>query len=101
MAGGHDFNAWPHLFANVAKLRVAAQGFVNGAPVFTAGGETQSVDENRMLRFGVEATDPDGDAVTYSASGLPPGASFDPTSQHFSWLPVYTRAGTLSHLHGK
>ena len=74
IAGGHDFNAWPQLFAIFAKDYVWQRGaFVNGAPVFTAGGESQSVDENRTLTFGVEATDPDGDALTYTASDLPAG----------------------------
>ena len=95
IAGGHDFNAWPQLFANFAKNYVWQRGaFVNGAPVFTAGGEAQSVDENRALTFGVDATDPDGDPVTYSASGLPAGATFDPASRQFSWTPDYTQAGT-------
>jgi hypothetical protein len=64
--------------------------------VFAAGGESQSVDENRALTFGVSATDPDGDALTYSASGLPAGASFDPATQQFSWTPSYTQAGTYT-----
>ena len=95
IAGGHDFNAWPQLFANFARNYVWQRGaFVNSAPVFTTGGETQSVDENRLLAFGVEATDPDGDAVTYSAGGLPAGASFDSVTRQFSWTPDYTQAGT-------
>ena len=39
------------------------------------------------------ATDPDGDALTYSASGLPTGASFDPATKTFSWTPSFTQAG--------
>lgn len=66
---------------------------MNGAPAFTAGGESQSVDENRLLSFGVEATDPDGDALTYTASNLPAGATFDPSTRVFSWTPDYTQAG--------
>ena len=94
LAGGHDFNAWPQLFAIFAKDYLWQRGaFVNGAPAFTAGGETQAVDENRALAFQVEATDPDGDAITYSASGLPAGASFDPATRQFSWTPDYTQAG--------
>jgi hypothetical protein len=97
IAGGHDFNSWPQLFANFARDYVWQRGaFVNGAPVFAAGGESQSVDENRALTFGVSATDPDGDALTYSASGLPAGASFDPATQQFSWTPSYTQAGTYT-----
>lgn len=94
LAGGHDFNAWPQLFATFAKDYLWQRGaFVNGAPAFAAGGETQTVDENRNLTFGVEATDPDGDPVTYSASGLPAGASFDPATRQFTWTPDYTQAG--------
>jgi hypothetical protein len=94
LAGGHDFNTWPQLFAIFARDLVWQRGaFVNGAPVFAAGGESQSVDENRALTFTVEATDPDGDALTYSASGLPAGASFDPATREFSWTPDYTQAG--------
>ena len=94
LAGGHDFNAWPQLFAIFAKDYLWQRGaFVNGAPVFTAGGESQAVDENRTLTFGVEATDPDGDPLTYTASDLPPGASFDPATRQFSWTPDYTQAG--------
>jgi len=94
LAGGHDFNAWPQLFAIFAKDYLWQRGaFVNGAPVFTAGGESQAVDENRTLTFGVEATDPDGDPLTYTASDLPAGASFDPATRQFSWTPDYTQAG--------
>jgi len=94
LAGGHDFNTWPQLFATFARDYVWQRGaFVNSAPVFAAGGESQSVDENRALTFSVEATDPDGDALTYSASGLPAGASFDPVIREFSWTPDYTQAG--------
>jgi chitodextrinase len=34
--------------------------------------------------------------VTYSASGLPAGASFDPATQQFSWTPGFTQAGTYT-----
>lgn len=97
IAGGHDFNTWPQLFAMFARDYLWQRGaFVNGAPEFTAGGETQSVDENRSLTFSVEATDPDGDAVTYSAEGLPAGASFDPATRQFSWTPDYTQSGVYT-----
>src|SRR5690606_37088524 len=69
IAGGHDFNTWPQLFAIFARDYLWQRGaFVNGAPEFAAGGETQAVDEIRNLTFSVEATDPDGDPITYSAS---------------------------------
>jgi chitodextrinase len=97
IAGGHDFNTWPQLFANFARDYVWQRGaFVNSAPVFAAGGESQSVDEGQALSFGVSATDPDGDAVTYSASGLPAGASFDAATQQLSWTPDFTQSGTYT-----
>jgi enterochelin esterase-like enzyme len=95
IAGGHDFNAWPQLFANFARNYVWQRGaFVNNAPVFTGGDESVSVDEGSHVSFGVEATDPDGDALTYSVSGLPAGASFDPATRQFSWTPSYAQAGS-------
>jgi len=98
VAGGHDFNTWDQQLAMFLTSYVwqPRAAFVNGAPVFAAGGESQAVDENRNLSFGVSATDPDGDALTYSASDLPAGATFDPTTQQFSWTPDYTQAGTYT-----
>ncbi|WP_433087477.1 putative Ig domain-containing protein [Dactylosporangium sp. CA-052675] len=97
VAGAHDFNTWDQLFTMFARDYVWQRGaWVNGAPVFATGGESQAVDENRTLSFGVAATDPDGDALTYSASGLPAGASFDPATQQFSWTPSYSQAGTYT-----
>ncbi len=55
---------------------------------------TQRVQEGQSLRFTVQASDPDGDAVTYRAVSLPPGASFNTTTGLFSWRPGYTQART-------
>jgi hypothetical protein len=94
VAGAHDFNTWNQLFTMFARDYLwQPRAFVNNAPVFAAGGESQAVDENRALTFSVEASDPDGDELTYSASGLPAGASFDPATRTFSWTPDYTQAG--------
>jgi len=38
------------------------------------------------------ATDRDGDSITYSAEGLPSGATF--AGQTFNWKPDYSQAGT-------
>jgi hypothetical protein len=43
------------------------------------------VNENTLLTFEVSATDPDGDPLSYSATGLPGGATF--VGQTFSWTP--------------
>lgn len=65
----------------------------NRAPVFTVVG-AKTVAENTLLGFTVSATDPDGDSVTYSASGLPSDAVFQNAT--FSWTPGYDRAGTYT-----
>ncbi len=51
----------------------------------------KSVSENATLTFSVSATDPDGDPITYSATGLPSGASF--SGRTFRWTPTYGQAG--------
>jgi hypothetical protein len=50
------------------------------------------------LQFTISATDPDGDALEYSAAGLPLGASFDSQTQSFSWTPNYDQAGTYNNI---
>lgn len=40
------------------------------------------------------AWDPDGTALSFSASGLPVGASIDPSSGQIRWTPESTQAGT-------
>ncbi len=70
-------------------------GNVNRAPVFTPLG-TQSILENQLLQFYVTATDPDGNAFTYSAGLLPNGASFDASGRLFSWRPDSAQAGTYA-----
>ena len=62
---------------------------VNRAPELGAIGD-QTVSEGSSLSFTVSATDADGDTLTYSASGLPAGASFNPATRAFSWTPGTT-----------
>ncbi len=45
------------------------------------------------LTFTITATDLDNDFLTYSASNLPEGASFDSDMRIFSWTPRYDQAG--------
>ena len=67
----------------------------NPAPVFDSI-SNKFVDEGQSLVFTVSATDPNGDTLAYTASGLPPGASFDVRTRTFSWAPTYTQAGLYS-----
>jgi M6 family metalloprotease-like protein/uncharacterized repeat protein (TIGR01451 family) len=65
----------------------------NNPPVLSLIGN-RTIDEGQLLEFTISATDPDGDSLTYSATGLPSGASF--SAQKFSWTPSYTQAGNYS-----
>ncbi|RLB57624.1 MAG: hypothetical protein DRG80_07905 [Deltaproteobacteria bacterium] len=55
---------------------------VNNPPVLTPIG-TQTVNEGQQLTFTITATDPDSDALSYSASDLPEGATFNSTTRSF------------------
>ena len=70
----------------------------NRAPVLDAIGD-KTVNEGELLQFIINATDPDGDALTYSATNLPKGANFDPASRTFSWTPDYKQEGSHSGIH--
>jgi len=61
---------------------------VNRAPVLDAIAD-KSVNETTLLTFTVNATDPDGDPLSYSATGLPSGATF--TGQTFNWTPAHSQ----------
>ena len=56
--------------------------------------DDKAVDENEELNFTVTGNDPDGNAVTYSASNLPTGASFNTTTGEFNWTPTSGQIGT-------
>ena len=72
----------------------------NRAPVLAAIGN-KSVAENALLTFTLSATDADGDTVTYSATGLPTGATFNATTRRVQLdaEPSRSRAA-IRDLHG-
>jgi uncharacterized protein YkwD/PKD repeat protein len=65
----------------------------NQAPELTSVGP-KTITGGSPLSFTISASDPDGDSLTYSASGLPSGANFNPSTRSFSWTPSVTQAGT-------
>ncbi len=67
----------------------------NSAPVFSSI-PAQSVTEGSNLSFTVSATDADSDSLTYSANNTPSGASFNATTQTFSWTPSDGQDGLYS-----
>jgi len=66
---------------------------INRAPVLNAIG-AKSVDVGATLSFSVSATDEDGDALTYSATPLPTGATF--SNRAFSWTPSSGQKGSYT-----
>ena len=68
---------------------------IDTAPVLAQIG-AKSVDEESALTFTVSASDADGDSLTYSASNLPTGASFNTATRVFTWTPADGQAGTYT-----
>ena len=75
---------------------------VNDAPVFTVEmPDVMIAEDNGLLSFTYEATDVDGDTLTFSIAGEPAGATFDASTGAFSVDPmgkagVYTIIGSVS-----
>jgi parallel beta-helix repeat protein len=65
----------------------------NRPPVLETIGDRVVV-KGRELRFQVNATDPDGDAVSLTATNLPTGAAFDGPTRTFHWTPGLDRVGS-------
>jgi VCBS repeat-containing protein len=68
---------------------------VNDIPVLTVSG-SQTVAEGSLLTFTISATDIDGDSLSFSASGLPAGASFNAATRTLAWTPTFTDAGNYT-----
>ncbi|MCH8295315.1 putative Ig domain-containing protein, partial [Candidatus Poribacteria bacterium] len=55
--------------------------------------ESHSVEAGSQISLIVQASDPEGDTITYSASSLPTGATFDASTRTFSWTPTAAQIG--------
>lgn len=66
----------------------------NRAPEFVSSLSAVSSGEGQLFEFELVAVDPESQPLTYWADGLPAGATFDPATRAFSWLPGYESAGT-------
>ena len=70
-----------------------ASVLIDTAPVLGLIGP-KSVYETKTLNFKVNASDADGNLLTFSVSGLPKGASFNKTTRVFTWIPSKGQAGS-------
>ncbi len=86
---------WNTFSATPYTLRVTGADFSH-APLLDPLGD-RTIDETIPYGFTVHATDPlDESSLTYGASNLPPGATFDPQSHTFSWTPGRGQAGAYA-----
>jgi len=73
--------------SRTVSIRVTPSGAgANQPPVLSVPGP-QFVAPHQTLTFRVAASDPDGDSVTLSASGVTPNATFDSTTGRFTFTP--------------
>ncbi len=78
------------------NIRLTVLASNNRRPVLTVPG-AQMVNAGQALSFAVSATDADaGQTLTYTATGLPSGASFNAATRQFSWTPTAAQAGTYT-----
>ena len=52
--------------------------------------------EGTKIVIDASATDPESDPVSYSASNLPAGATFNTATGAFEWTPTYVQSGTYT-----
>lgn len=81
----------PTLLANV----IANLPYLNLPPVISPVAN-QSAQIGQTLQLVVSATDPDNEPITYSASSLPAGATINPTTGLFFWIPGPSQAGSYT-----
>src|SRR5204863_285514 len=67
----------------------------NRAPLVTTPADRTDA-EAAVINLAVTASDPDGDALTYSATGLPAGLTINATTGVISGTLSYTSAGIFS-----
>lgn len=99
--GADDEGEWSLTFRVHANGATAETGMVvtvadvNRPPRLDALTPPAGV-EGSLLTFTVTATDPDLDAVSFDAEGLPAGAALDAATGVFTWTPSLSQAGAHS-----
>ena len=75
-------------------------GAYESQPVVLSPIGDQSVTAGQNLSFTVSAADPDLlDTLTFMASSLPPGSTFNPGTRTFSWTPTAADVGAHPGVH--
>jgi len=71
---------------------------INDPPVL-APINYRTANEGELLSFNLAATDLNGDTLSYSASNMPSGATFDVMTKTFAWTPTFFQSGTYPDVH--
>jgi len=87
-----DTNGNETTYSSSKSVTTNAPASENNAPVLASIG-TKNGYADELLSFQVSATDADGDSLTYSATGLPSGATFNTFNRYFYWRPTDSQAG--------
>jgi hypothetical protein len=85
---------------NASQSFTITVGNVNRPPVLGAIGN-KTVNEGQLLAITITATDPDGDALSFSGANLPAGASLVDNNNGtaaLSWMPTYSQAGNYQNV---
>ena len=85
----------PSYLTTYASLITGTTTQINQAPVFAPIGN-QTIILGTSVQFTVSATDVDGNTLTYSASDLPSGATFNTSTESFSWTPVNAGVNSIT-----
>jgi uncharacterized protein YjdB len=65
----------------------------DGAPVITSSPLSTTAEVNRLYFYGVKATDPDGDTLTYSLMKKPSGMYINSETGLINWRPKFNQVG--------
>jgi rhamnogalacturonan endolyase len=68
---------------------------MSSVPVFDEA-QAQSVDQGNFIQFKVNAKSSNNVSLTYTATNLPAGASFDAVNQNLNWTPAIDQAGSYT-----
>jgi len=79
----------------ITGIGFTSASIVNPPPVMTSIG-AKTTDIGRLPTFIVNASDADGNPLTYSASDLPKNATFDLVIRLFFWAPDYSQTGVYN-----
>jgi trimeric autotransporter adhesin len=82
---------------SLAAFTIKVKALPDGAPSI-GGTPPSSVVAGSFYAFTPTASDPDGDALTFSVTSLPPWASFNSNSGRLSGTPTRANIGTYSNI---